>query len=271
MTQTTHRYGTEPADGEFAGKVVVVTGAAQGIGQAVAETFGVRGARVMALDNNADALQKLGSMVDAGMDVVTMPVDVRDSRAVEAAVASIEREQGPIEVLANVAGVLVLGSVTELTDADWARAFSVNTEGVFYLARSVSRRMVERRRGAIVTVGSNAARVPRTRMAAYAASKAATSSFMHCLGLELAGYGIRCNIVSPGSTDTPMLRGMWTDDAAARATLHGSAEQYRVGIPLRKLASTADVAEAVLFLASSRAGHITMQDLQVDGGAALGN
>ncbi|MFJ8581135.1 2,3-dihydro-2,3-dihydroxybenzoate dehydrogenase [Micromonospora sp. NPDC093277] len=271
MTLTTHHRTDGAIEREFSGKVVVVTGAAQGIGRTVVEAFGARGARVVAIDNNADALAKLGRLVDDGLDVVTVPLDVSDSRAVETAVATIERERGPVEVLANVAGVLVLGPITELTDAEWSRAFSVNTDGVFFLARSVARRMVGRRRGAIVTVASNAAQVPRMQMAAYAASKAATTSLMKCLGLELAGYGIRCNIVSPGSTDTPMLRGMWTDDAGPRATLHGSLEQYRVGIPLRKLASTADVAEAVLFLASERAGHITMQDLQVDGGAALGN
>ncbi len=166
--------------------------------------------------------------------------------------------------------MLRLGPIVELTDDDWASVFAVNTAGVFYMSRSVARRMVPRQRGSIVTVASNAGSVPRMQMGAYAASKAATVSLTKVLGLELAGSGIRCNVVSPGSTETPMLQGMWDDDAAARATLDGSLEAYRVGIPLRRVASPADVAEAVVFLASERAGHITMHDLCVDGGAALG-
>jgi 2,3-dihydro-2,3-dihydroxybenzoate dehydrogenase len=107
-------------------------------------------------------------------------------------------------------------------------------------------------------------------MAAYCASKAASALFTKCLGLELAEFGVRCNVVSPGSTDTPMLHSMWTDDSGADATLDGSLSAYRVGIPLGKLARPEDVAHAVAFLASDAAGHITMHDLCVDGGAALG-
>ena len=106
-------------------------------------------------------------------------------------------------------------------------------------------------------------------MAGYSASKAASSLFTRCLGLELAEYGIRCNVVSPGSTETPMLQSMWEDESGRQATLKGSLATYKLGIPLGKLAQTRDVAEAVCFLASDAAGHITMQDLYVDGGASL--
>jgi 2,3-dihydro-2,3-dihydroxybenzoate dehydrogenase len=258
-------------DDGISGRVAAVTGAAQGIGEAVAWELARRGARVVAVDRNADAVPKtVAAMTDAGLDAADYVVDVRDSAAVDDTVARIERESGPIDILANVAGVLRLGAAVDLTDDDWSTVFAVNTHGVFYLSRAVARGMVARRRGSIVTVGSNAAAVPRMHMSAYAASKAATTSFMKCLGLELAGHGIRCNVVSPGSTETPMLRGMWTDDESAQATLDGSLDAYRVGIPLRKLASSSDVAAAVVFLASDRAGHITMHNLCVDGGAALG-
>jgi 2,3-dihydro-2,3-dihydroxybenzoate dehydrogenase len=102
-------------------------------------------------------------------------------------------------------------------------------------------------------------------MAAYAASKAAATLFTKCLGLELAEHGIRCNVVSPGSTDTAMQRGLQTLDAAVA----GDLGRYRVGIPLGRVADPADVADSVLFLASDRARHITMHDLYVDGGATL--
>jgi 2,3-dihydro-2,3-dihydroxybenzoate dehydrogenase len=130
--------------------------------------------------------------------------------------------------------------------------------------------MVPRRRGAVVTVASNAARTARVDMAAYAASKAAVTAYTKCLALDVAEYGIRCNLVAPGSTDTPMLTSLWAGADAARSSVEGVPGAYRVGIPLGRLARPSDVADAVLFLLSDRAAHITMHDLTVDGGAALG-
>ncbi|MEV6604925.1 2,3-dihydro-2,3-dihydroxybenzoate dehydrogenase [Kutzneria sp. NPDC051319] len=270
-----NRTGTARAiaevDDGLAGRVAVVTGAAQGIGAAVASALAERGAVVAALDRAVDVLDKtVGLLTDAGHRAVAFPTDVRDSSDVNRTVAAVEHELGPVDVLVNVAGVLRVGAVVDLTDEDWAAAFEVNSGGVFYMSRAVARGMSQRGRGAIVTVASNAAFVPRQRMAAYAASKAAARAFTRTLGLELAGRGVRCNVVSPGSTDTPMLHGLWTDEAGEQSTLDGDLAAYRAGIPLRKLATPADIADAVVFLASDRSGHITMQDITVDGGAALG-
>ena len=140
---------------------------------------------------------------------------------------------------------------------------------MFRVSRAVARRMVPRGAGSIVTVASNAGGVPRSGMAAYGASKAAAAMFTKSLGLELAPHGIRCNVVAPGSTDTPMLRGMWTDERGAEAVIGGDLETFKVGIPLGRIAAAQDVADAVAFLVSDRARHITMQVLYVDGGAAL--
>ena len=167
------------------------------------------------------------------------------------------------------AGVLTTGPAVDTADADWDAVFDVNAGGVFRCSRAVARRMVPRRRGVIVTVGSNAAGVPRSRMAAYAASKAAAAQFTRCLGLELAEFGIRCNVVAPGSTDTPMLRGMWHGPDDRDATLRGDPDRYRVGIPLGRLAEPDDVADAVVFLASDRARHITLHDLYVPASAEI--
>lgn len=263
--------GAVSADRRVAGKVAVVTGAANGIGEAVATVLAEHGANVAAMDLDGDALVKVVTrLTDAGALASAYPLDIRHSYAVEDAIDRAERELGPIDILVNVAGVMRLGNLVELTDEDWNSLFAVNTNGVFYVSRAVAKRMAQRESGVIVTVASNAARVPRTSMAAYATSKAAAAYFTKALGLELAGKGIRCNVVSPGSTDTRMLRDTWTSDASSVATLDGSLAAYRVGIPLRKLATTADIAAAVLFLVSDEAGHITMQDLCVDGGAALG-
>jgi 2,3-dihydro-2,3-dihydroxybenzoate dehydrogenase len=207
---------------------------------------------------------------ERGARAAAFAADVGDSAAVERVVETIERDLGPIGVLVNVAGVLRTGPAVSFSDEDWAATFAVNTHGVFHVSRAVARRMVPRRSGVIVTVGSNASGVPRMQMAAYAASKAASTMFTKCLGLELAQHNIRCNVVSPGSTDTAMQRALWADENGAQAVIAGSPETYRVGIPLRRIASPEDVAEAVSFLVSERARHITLHDLYVDGGATLG-
>lgn len=107
-------------------------------------------------------------------------------------------------------------------------------------------------------------------MAAYAASKAAASMFTKSIGLELARHGIRCNVVAPGSTDTRMLTSMWHDESGPKGTIEGRPEAFRVGIPLGRLARPSDIADAVVFLLSDQSSHITLHDLTVDGGAALG-
>lgn len=252
------------------GKVALVTGAARGIGAAVVRTFAEQGASVAAVDRDADTLTAMeAGLAEAGHKVAVHRADVTDSAHVERLVARVEEELGPIDILVNVAGVLRMGSIVDLTDEDWRTMFEVNANGVFHVSRAVARRMIPRRSGDVVTIASNAGGVPRSGMGGYCATKAASSMFTRCLGLELAGYGIRCNVVSPGSTDTAMLRGMWSDESDREGTLNGSLSGYRVGIPLRKLAQPQDVADAVAFLVSERASHITMQDLYVDGGAAL--
>jgi 2,3-dihydro-2,3-dihydroxybenzoate dehydrogenase len=253
-------------------ETALVTGAAGGIGEAVAWALAGAGARVAAVDHNAETLQLVvKKLAQARHQVRGYPADVSVTSEVDAVVAAAERELGPIRYLVNAAGVLRAGAAVGLTDEEWDTTFAVNVTGVFHVSRAVARRMIPRGRGAIVTVASNAAGTPRWDMAAYAASKAAASSFTRCLGLELARHGIRCNVVSPGSTDTPMLTSLWSGADAAAASIEGRPETFRLGIPLGRLARPADVADAVLFLLSDRASHITLHDLTVDGGAALGH
>lgn len=250
------------------GKIAVVTGAAQGIGAAVALALHHAGCRVAALDVQAEPLERFSSQHPGGIHAY--PVDLRSSQAVGQVVEEIETRLGPVDALVNVAGILRMGTVCDLSDEDWETTFAVNTHGVFYLSRAVARRMAPRKRGAIVTVGSNAAAVPRLQMAAYAASKAASCHFTKCLGLELAEHGIRCNVVSPGSTDTAMQRQLWTAESDVQKVIAGSLPGYRTGIPLGRIASPQDIAATVLFLLSDAARHITLHDLRVDGGATLG-
>ncbi|RJQ75794.1 2,3-dihydro-2,3-dihydroxybenzoate dehydrogenase [Pseudonocardiaceae bacterium YIM PH 21723] len=236
----------------FDGKVALVTGAGQGIGAAVARALADHGAIVAATD----------------LKNTERTLDVTDADAVERTVAEIEDELGPIDIVVNVAGILRPNKAIDMSTQDWKDTFAVNTDGVFHVSQAAARRMVPRNRGVIITVGSNATGVPRAQMAAYGASKAAATMFTRILGLEVAEHGIRCNIVSPGSTDTEMQRALWTE-AGAQPVIDGDLAAHRVGIPLRRIADPADIADAVVFLASDQARHITMQNLYVDGGATL--
>ncbi len=240
---------------------VIVTGGASGIGAAVVELLLSRGDRVSAWDVQ---------LADAGSGALYRNVDVTDARAVAEALELTERELGPVTALVNAAGVLCRASLLDpaLTLGELRRLFAVNVEGVWLVSRAVGARMLERRRGAIVTVASNAGKVPRIGLGAYCASKAAAAMLTRCLGLELSRHGVRCNVVSPGSTATPMLRAL-LGDADEAAVIAGDAAAFRLGIPLGRVAEARDVAEAVLFLISERAKHITLQELHVDGGATL--
>lgn len=249
------------------GRVALVTGAAQGIGRAIALALATQGVKVAAADVQAERLEQACA---GHTNLHAYAVDVADAQAVATLVGQLESSLGPIDYLVNAAGVLHLGEALDLTDADWLRTFAINTHGVFFLSRAVARGMRERRRGAIVTLGSNAASTARTQMSAYGASKAATAQLMRCLGLELAPFGIRCNVVAPGSTDTDMQRQLWTDETGPQRVIGGSLPQFRCGIPLGRIAAPEDIAGAVLFLLSDAARHITLQSLIVDGGATLG-
>ncbi len=264
----------------LSGRTALVTGAARGIGAAVALALRAEGMRVAALDVDDAKLAEFiaasnESQHDAAADAATRAplrgevVDVSNPTAVEAVVERVESEWGPIDVGVNVAGVVKVATVLETSEADWLAVFAVNADGVFHVSRALARRMAARGRGSIVTVSSNAAGVPRHSMAAYAASKAAATMFTRCLGLELAGSGVRCNIVAPGSTRTRMQESLRGDGSGEEAVLAGSLPTFRTGIPLGKLAEPAEVADAVVFLASDLASHITMAELYVDGGATL--
>ncbi|TIH06839.1 2,3-dihydro-2,3-dihydroxybenzoate dehydrogenase [Pseudomonas leptonychotis] len=245
---------------DFSGQTIWVTGAGQGIGRSVAEGFAQLGGQVIGFDLN---------FPEQDYSFTRYVLDIGDAQAVQQACHELLGAHGVIDVLASVAGVLRLAPIEELALEDWDVCLRVNVSGPFYLLRQLMPRFKAWRRGTVVAVSSNAAHVPRMQMAAYSASKSALSSLIRTAGLELASHGVRCNLVSPGSTDTPMQRGMWHSSDAPARTIAGFPEQFKLGIPLQKIATPDEVANVVLFLASNLASHITLQDIVVDGGASL--
>lgn len=265
---TTQNTAITPA--EMLGTVAIVSGAAGGIGRRIVVRLADLGARVVAVDNVDGRPAEFDELGETSLRIDYRVVDVTDPEHVDRVVTQTESSYGSIDRLVNAAGLLEVGETTEVSSAAWAEMFAVNATGVFLMIKSVLKGMKARRRGSIVTVSSNASTTPRIGLAAYCASKAAASMFTQCAGLEAAPHGVRCNVVAPGSTDTAMLRTSWRGQDLTAQTVLGVGDQFRLGIPLGRIAETEDIVDAVEFLLSDRARHITMQQITVDGGATLG-
>jgi 2,3-dihydro-2,3-dihydroxybenzoate dehydrogenase len=253
------------------GRVALVTGASGGIGEAVAKMLGESGAKVAVTDLDGDGAARVAAVItEAGGEAVAWTMDVTRSVEVERVVAAVEGRLGEIDHLVNVAGLVPRAPLFTVSDEDFDALFAVNVRGVFHCLRAVGRRMQQRRRGAIVTIGSQGAILLRKNLAPYGASKAAAAALTKCLGLELAPYGIRCNVVHPGVTETPAAKANWDAGRGSREThVAGDLAGFRAPIPLGKVGRPEDSAAAVLFLLSDQAGHITMEDIVVDGGATM--
>ncbi len=246
---------------DFTGKIVWVTGAGKGIGYATAKAFVGAGAHVIGFD-----LAFGGTDYPFSCEVL----DVADAAQVQVVCQRVLAQCERLDVLVNAAGVLHMAATDELTPDAWHNIFAINVGGAFNLFQQTMAQFRCQQSGAIVTVASDAAHTPRIGMSAYGASKAALKSLALTVGLELAASHVRCNVVSPGSTDTDMQRLLWVSDDAEQQRIRGFGEQFKLGIPLGKIARPQEVANTILFLASDLASHITLQDIVVDGGSTLG-
>ena len=246
---------------DFSGKTVWVTGAGKGIGYATALAFVEAGAQVTGFDRDF-------SQADYPFACETLDIANADQAA--AVCQRLLAITPRLDVLVNAAGLLRMGATDQLSQDDWQQTLAVNVGGAFNLFQQTMAQFRTQRGGAIVTVASDAAHTPRIGMSAYGASKAALKSLALTVGLELSTSGVRCNIVSPGSPDTDMQRTLWTSPDAEQQRIRGFGEQFKLGIPLGKIARPQEIANTILFLASDLASHITLQDIVVDGGSTLG-
>jgi 2,3-dihydro-2,3-dihydroxybenzoate dehydrogenase len=247
----------------------VVIGAARGIGRAIAEEAGRADPkrRLVVADIDADGVQRLAaSLVREGVDATAAEVDLAD----ESSVAALAAATSDADRVAIAAGIFRASSALVTTVSEFEEVLRVNTLGCFHAAQLYSRQMAVSGGGAVVAVASIAARMPRMRQAAYSASKAALRQALRVLAMEVAGSGVRINTVSPGPTDTEMMRQLASDHASLSDLAHGSLEAMRPRIPNGRVALSGDVAAAVTFLLSPASSHIVMADLVVDGGELLG-
>ena len=238
-------------------KVALVTGAARGIGLAVAERFLADGWRVALLDIEAGLLEKSVAALARPDFTLAVTCDVSDADAVAAAFSRIERHFGRLDALVNNAGVAVFAPLMETSDADWSRVLAVNLTGPFLCAKAAVPLMRHHGGGAIVNITSISGLRASTLRSAYGTSKAGLAHLTRQLAVELAEFGIRVNGVAPGPVDTAMAKAVHSAEIRA---------DYHDAIPLNRYGLEEELAEAVFFLCSGRASYITGQVLAVDGG-----
>ncbi len=242
-------------------RTALVTGAARGIGQAIARALAADGHRVAV----ADVLEEEAAATSREIGGIAVRLDVTDTGSVEEATNKAERELGPINILVNNAGWDELRPFLETDEAFWDRVIEVNFKGCLRLCRRVVPGMMERGYGRVVNIGSDAARVGSSLEAVYSGAKGGVVSFSKTLARETARQGVTVNAVCPGPTETPLLEGMMGRGDQGRKAL----EAMRRAVPMRRLGAPEEVAAAVAFLASEEAGYITGQTLSVSGGLTM--
>jgi 3-oxoacyl-[acyl-carrier protein] reductase len=241
----------------FEGRVSVVTGASQGIGETIARNLAAAGAAVVLVDVQADKLEAVAaSIAGAGGRAEARAVDVGDAAAVEAAVAAVVAAHGRIDHLVNNAGITRDGLLMRMKEADWDAVLRVNLKGAFNFSKSVLRTMIAARYGRIVNIASIAGLMGNAGQANYAASKAGLIALAKSLAREVGSRGITVNAVAPGFIATAMTDALPEEVRKA----------YLEAIPLKKFGLPKDVASAVEFLLSEEAAYITGQVVGVNGG-----
>jgi 2-hydroxycyclohexanecarboxyl-CoA dehydrogenase len=245
----------------LAGKTVIVTGAASGIGLATAQRFARDGAKVAIWDINEEGAKKAAAEIAAGGGkAIASRVDVSNRAQVDAAVAVVHKEFGQVNVLVNNAGITDFKPFMEVTEENWDRVMSINLKSMLVCTQAVLPDMLEAKWGRIINISSSSAQTGSARMTTYAASKGGVIAFTKSLAQELAPTGITVNNVPPGFVDTPMLRGEGV------AGLGVEVDVVAKTSPMRRPGRPENIAAACTFLASDDADYITGHTLSVNGG-----
>ncbi|HEX6138675.1 MAG TPA: 3-oxoacyl-ACP reductase FabG [Casimicrobiaceae bacterium] len=246
--------------GELRGQVALVTGATRGIGRAIALALAQAGAAVIGTATRDEGAASIGAYLrEAGATGEGIRLDVRDAAAIERAAKDVETRHGTIGILVNNAGITRDNLLVRMKDDDWDAIIATNLSPAFHLAKAVLRGMMKARRGRIIHIGSVVGSSGNPGQANYAAAKAALLGFTKSLALEVASRDITVNCVAPGFIDTDM----------TQALAQPQRDALLARIPLGRLGTPEDVADAVLFLASPRAGYITGATLHVNGGMLM--
>jgi NAD(P)-dependent dehydrogenase (short-subunit alcohol dehydrogenase family) len=241
------------------GRVVVITGAASGMGAASARAFAAQGDTVVIVDRDGDGARTVAASIGAGESLVG---DVSDSAFCDSTIERVVETHGGVDVLVNAAGTIHRANSLGTDDADWRRVMGVNVDGTYFMCRAAIEPMRVRGGGVIVNFGSIWGEVGAADVTAYCVSKGAVHQLTRALALDHVGDNIRVNAVAPGEVNTPMLASQ-REVPPTPADLQALADAT---IPMKRLAEPEEIASVVVFLASDDAGYMTGAIVPVDGG-----
>ena len=245
---------------------VLISGGGTGIGRAAALAFGSEGARVVIGGLEESELEATRvELTERGVDARASRVDVRDGQEVSRFVTEAIEAFGQLDVVVNCAGTSAVGDLADMSEDEWDLVFDTNVKGVFLVSRAAIPHLIESGGGAIVNVASQLAIAAVGGFAAYCASKAAVVHLTRSMALELIPAGVRVNSVSPGGTDTPLLRRAFPGGVGPQGSLEELARMHPIG----QLARAEEIASAIVFLASADASFAVGSNLVVDGGYIL--
>ena len=238
-------------------EIALVTGASRGIGRAIAESLGGAGATVVGTATSHDGAERITSWIaEAGLVGRGAVLDVADANSVDALIQQVSDQEGAVTILVNNAGVTRDNLLMRMKEDEWLTVLDTDLTSLYRMCKACVRGMMKARRGRIVNITSVVGATGNAGQSNYAAAKAGVVGFSKALARELASRNITVNAVAPGFIDTDMTRGLQEEHR----------EALRLGIPLQRLGSPAEVAAAVAFLASAAAGYITGETIHVNGG-----